>query len=202
MSAHLVIVAFFSLVFLCLCLFSFFFLRPENAPTTNETAGRYAIAGLSAANVPHVDLVFRDTDYRMLRTRPDLRPICVKLRRDRRRIALMWLGELQRDVRILWEFRRFLVRHGLPVTIGEEVAIGCGACFALFYLKTLRIIVFTSGPFVFSGALRSARVPVDRLSTKGSVLLARAPIALRTEIEQSWTQHVLRLSVGHPTYVA
>ncbi len=115
----------------------------------------------------------------------------IQLRRDRRRIALLWLSRLQRDVHIVWEFRRFLALNHFSVTVGEEIGIGCTACFALLYLEAARIIVFVCGPFALRKAIRNTKVPLELLSNCGAHLLARAPAALRTQLEQEWTQQVL-----------
>jgi hypothetical protein len=196
LSAYAVIVIFSLLVFTCLSLFLMLLLRPESAAALPESEIGDTIAGLSAASAQHFEILFGDVDYRALRSRQELKPISAGLRHDRRRIALLWLGELQRDVRIVWEFRRFLVRNGLSVTFREEAAIGCGACFALAYLNVLQITVFLCGPFVFSGAVRSAKFPVERLSGQGANLLCHAPDAVRAQLRSKWTRHVVAWNAG------
>ncbi|MGH9717989.1 MAG: hypothetical protein ACRD4R_14860 [Candidatus Acidiferrales bacterium] len=196
MSAHVVIALFLLLVFVCLSLFLALLLRPDHATAERESEIRESVVGLSAANAQHLQLLFGDADYRQLRARAELKAVCAKFRRDRRRIALLWLGELQRDVRLVWEFRRFLVRNGLPVTFREEVAIGCGGCFALAYLNSVRLTVFLCGPFVLSSGVQSAKLPVARLSQRGAGLLARAPAPMRAQLEQKWSQHVLAWNIG------
>lgn len=193
MSAHELIILFSSIVFVCLGLFLFLllFLRPEQAPAETASEVRDTIAGLSAPRLQHFDTLLTDSDYRALSARPELKTLCAKYRSERRRIALLWLGELERDVRLVWEFRRFLVRNGLPVTFREELAIACAASLALFYLNTIRLNVLLLGPFVLPGALQTAKSPVVRLSRRGAGLLARAPADTRSQLQQKWTQHVL-----------
>ena len=108
--------------------------------------------------------------------------------RDRRRIVLLWLGELQKDVHTLWKFRRFLARNGLLVTFREEAGVVFAALLALLFLKVVRVAVFIFGPFVLHGALGNARLLVERLSTWGIAPLARVPAARKAEIEQEWQQ--------------
>jgi hypothetical protein len=191
LSAYSVIVIFSLVVFACLSLFLVLLLQPEPAAAPQESEVRDTIAGLSAANAQHFDMLFGDGDYRMLRARPELKSVCAKFRRDRRRIALLWLGELHSDVLLVWEFRRFLVRNGLPVTLREEAAIGFTGCLALAYLNAIRLTVVFCGPFVLSSALRSAKRPVERLSSRGAGLLARVPAPMRASLKQRWTQHVV-----------
>jgi hypothetical protein len=196
LSPYTLIAIFSIFILVFLCLFLVLFLRPEQSTQGRESQIRGTIAGLSAANAQQFDMLFGDGDYRVLRGRPELKAVSAKLRHDRRRVALLWLGELQRDVLVVWEFRRFLVRHGLPVTFREEAAIGCGACFALAYLNVLQMTVFLCGPFVFSSAVRSAKFPVERLSGQGAHLLSHAPDAVRVQLQRKWTQHVVAWNVG------
>jgi len=196
LNAHLVIGLFLFLVLMCLSVFLVLLLRPEQPVEARGPELRATIAGLSAANAQQLEMLFGDGDYRALRSRPELKALSAKFRQDRRRVALLWLSELQRDVVVVWEFRRFLVRNGLSVTFGEEVAIALGACFALAYLNVLQLTVFLCGPFVFSGAVRSAKFPVERLSGQGAGLLSRAPAAVRAQLQLKWTQHVVAWNVG------
>jgi len=184
------------MVFVCLSLFLLLLLKPEPSAAPQESQIRDTIAGLSSASATHFDILFGDRDYLMLRSRPELKGVSAKFRHDHRRIALLWLGELHRDVLVVWEFRRFLVRNGLPVTFREEVSIGCGACFALAYLNVLQMTVLLCGPFVFTGAVRSAKSPVERLSGQGAGLLSRAPDAVRAQLQSKWTQHVVAWDLG------
>jgi hypothetical protein len=196
LSPHLVLGLFSLIVLVCLFLFLILFLAPEHAPAKTESEIRDTIVGLSLANVRDFGMLIGDSDYRVLRARPELKAVCAKFRRDRRRIALLWLGELKKDVRLVWEFRRFLVRNGLPVTFREEAVIALSGCFALVYLAAVRSVVFACGPFFLARTIRAARVPVERLSSRGAGLLARAPAPMRAQLEQRWTKHVLAWNMG------
>jgi hypothetical protein len=156
--------------------------------------------GLSAVRIEHFDILFNQRDYRKLSTRPELKPVHKRFRQNRRRIVLMWLRELQNDVHITWEFRRFLVRNGLRTTFRQEVNVLHAACSALLYLAIARACAFTLGPFALPGIFRNARGAVERLSGQGASLLDWLPEPKKTEIERKWAQRVLQLSV--PTYVA
>lgn len=59
----------------------------------------------------------------------------------------MWLKALEKDVEVLLEFRRFLVRNGVTVTVREESATGFTAFLALMELRVLRPTVLLFGPF-------------------------------------------------------
>lgn len=191
MSAHLVIAVFLLIVCGSLVLFLFLLLKPQQSPAERESELCDSIAGLSSASAPDFRTLFADTDYRMLSARPELKSICAKYRSDRRRIALLWLGELERDVLLVWEFRRFLVRNGLPVTFQEELGIAFAGSLALIYLNAIRFSVLLFGPFVLPGALHTAKSPVVRLSRRGAGLLDRAPADTRNRLQQKWSQHVL-----------
>jgi hypothetical protein len=174
-----------------LCLFFLLFLKSKRPPTPRESDVRSTIAGVSAASACDIETLFSDDDYRMLSARPELKPLRLEIRRDRRRIALAWLTRLQREVHIVWEFRRFLAANHFAVTVGEEVEIGSTACLALLYLHVVWVIVFVCGPFALRGGLRRAGAPVRWLSSRAARLLARAPAAVRMQLEQKWAQHVL-----------
>jgi len=193
----LILIAVFSIfIVLSLFLFLVLFLRPEEPIEAREPEIRDTIAGLSASNFHSFDMLFGNRDYRALRSKKELKAVSAKYRREHRRVALLWLGELQRDVRVVWEFRRFLVRNGLQVTFREEAAIACEACFAITYLNVASLSVFMFGPFALSGAVQSAKVPVEHLSKRGAGLLARAPATMRAQLQKRWNQHVVACDVG------
>ena len=185
---QIVAVAFLFLAFLCLSLFVFFFLRLDGNVKKSLTNQVHYVAGLSAALFPPFDIIVGNDDYRKLRTRRELKSVRKKFWRDRRRIVLLWLAELQKDVHILWKFRRFLVRNGLQVTFREEAGVVFVALLALLSLEVVRAAVFIFGPFALHGALGNARLLVERLSTWGIAPLARVPAARKAEIDQKWQQ--------------
>jgi len=192
---QIVAAAFLLLAFLCLFLFVFFFLRLDGIAAKNLTDQTHHVAGLSAAFLPPFDIIVGNDDYRKLRTMPELKSVREMFWRDRRRIVLMWLGELQKDVHVLWKFRRFLVRNGLLVTFREEVSVVFAGLLALLYLKVVRAAVFIFGPFALYGALGKARLLVERLSIWGEGALARVPATRRAEIEKRWTQQLLAMGM-------
>lgn len=189
------IAAFGLLIIVGLIWLLFFVPRSEQIPRNTEPARKpVSIAGLSTNTDIPLGVLFGTDDYRRLQTKPELKSTCVRLRQDRRRIALLWLGDLQRDVHLVWEFRRFLVRNGLTVTVWDEYRIGIAACLALVCLGAARIIVVTCGPFVLRRIGPNAVRPVELLSSRAAHLLVRAPAAIRTQLEQKWAAHVLTLN--------
>lgn len=171
-------------------------LNPKSGENAAVHQTHSPVPGLSSASFAHFDILIGKDDYHKLRARPELRSVRQKFWRDRRRITLMWLSELQRDIHTLWEFRRFLVRNGLRVTFQEEADLAFTASLALLYLRIIRVTVFILGPFTATVALKNARMLVQSLCSRGEALLARVPVLRKAEIEQGWAQHLLLLRAG------
>lgn len=176
----------------CLCLIFVVFSGVRQSPAEPETPpeGR-TLPGLSGASVEQLDLIFQRRDYRSLDGLPELRAVRSRLRRDRRRIALLWLAELQNDVYVVWRFRRFLVCNGLQVTFQDEAGILLAALLSLASLTAARTAVFVGGPFAFLGVVRATGVAVRRLPQRCDGLLSHLSGEKRSEIEQKWKQEVL-----------
>lgn len=178
----------------------FAFLRKVEASGTEDHAAaaenHLSVAGLSAVSVPHLDVLLGKDDYSKLRTRTELKSIRKRFLRDRRRIALLWLAGLQTDLRTLWEFRRFLVRNGLQVTLREEAGVAFTAMVTLIYLEIARVAVFILGPFAVSGAMRNAGLLLQLLSRRSAAPLSRVAEARRAEIEEQWAHHLLLHRAG------
>ena len=191
------IIVTFLVAVLGLCLLFVFYLRHDGIADKHliDNQAHVPVAGLSAVFLPPFDIIVGNDDYRKLSTRPELKSVRKMFWRDRRRIVLMWLGELRKDVHILWKFRRFLVRNGLLVTFREEAGVVLASLLALLYLKVVRAGVFIFGPFALHGTLGHARLLVERLSNWGVVPLARVPAARKAEIEQRWTQQLLAMGM-------
>ncbi len=183
----------FLVAVLGLCLLFVFWHDGTEGKQSTDNQAHASVAGLSAAFLPPFDIIVGNDDYRKLCTMPELKSVREMFWRDRRRIVLMWIDELRKDVHILWEFRRFLVRNGLLVTFREEVRVIFTGLLALLYLKVVRAAVFIFGPFALHGALGNARLLVERLSIWGEGALARVPAARKAEIEQRWTQQLLAM---------
>ena len=184
------------IAFLCLALFLAFFTRREGIPVNGDSeSDRPAIKGLSGT-YEHFDVVFSSDDYETLRTRPELKLVLKRYRRDRRQIALMCLRELATDVRVLWEFRRLMVRNGLRVELREELVVAVLASSALLYLNFARTIVAVLGPFSLVGVLRLAKLPVGRLSNHDAASLAGLPMTIRTTVERDWARKLAESQEG------
>jgi hypothetical protein len=175
-----------------------FFTRVDgtSAPTHASKQSHSAIAGLSAVCGPDLEVLLGNSDYLKLRSRPELKVVCDRFRRDRRRIVLMWLGELQSDLKVLWKFRRFLAGNGLPVTLREEAAVASTALMALLYLKIVQASVVVFGPFAAFQALRNAKLRVEEVSTLGAALLAAVPDPRKEELAERWAEQRQILRAG------
>lgn len=149
--------------------------------------GHSPLAGLTAVCVPFRVLDGKD-DYRKLAGRAELQPLRKVFRRDRRRIVLMWLRELRKDVHVLWKFRRFLASNGLSVTFREEAAVLFATLFALVYLHIACAAVLIIGPFALQRAFEGAGALIEWLAHFVVARLERAPAPRKAEIERGWMQ--------------
>lgn len=181
---------------LCLCAFIFLFVRRADLSTRAGQRSDLHVTGLNGVHFPDIDILSGYNDYRLLVKRSELKSVSAKFREDRRRIVLMWLKELQRDVRVLWEFRRFLVKNGLAVTFREELAIGTTAFITLMELRVLRLLVLTFGPYIPRHALRRVRLPIRQLSGQSVAILSRAPSQTRERVEELWAKYLLVGGMG------
>lgn len=175
-----------------LLLFIFFLPHGERAEEHASEQTQRTVAGVSTTSKGDLDILSRSgkDDYLALRAIPALRSVRERFWRDRRRIVLLWLRELQSDVRILWEFRRFLVRNGLAVTLRQEAKVAFAAVIALLYLRIVRMAVIIVGPFATFQALKNAKTRVEELAILGGTLLSRVPDPKKGELEQQWAQHL------------
>jgi hypothetical protein len=126
------------------------------------------------------------TEFQMLLSAAELREVAAAYRKERQALALLWVSLLLNDVNGLWRFRRFLVRNGVPATMGEEIQILSEALRATLFLSFLRIVILTFGPFAFSGAARNAQHVVERMSYSSASVLNRLPQHGWPEIERAW----------------
>lgn len=165
--------------------------RPVQRPATDEAVDRPQLVGVSFTSAAELEMLLSDLDYRRIRSRPELKSTSRKFRRELTKIAVLWLAELRRDVLIVREFRRFLIVSGIPLRFQEEVRIGSIVSLALLYIGVNRILVDCCGQFAIPGLLRSARLLVESLSRQGAGLIAYAPAATRSQLEEKWAKHIL-----------
>ncbi len=173
-------------VFLLLFLLWFLTGQPNETDRTLPLGALNQIVSLRGLAFNKAELLLDEADYRMLRSRPDLRLVARQLRRDRKRIASLWFELLQEDVRKLWRFRRLLVRHGVPVGLAEECRMAATGVLALALLHLLRVVVAAAGPFALAHLLRGAAAQVETASRLCAGILSRVPPSTRAQLEREW----------------
>ena len=172
-------------------LIAFVLLGFQGPPKTDADATALEALGqmlsLKGASFVQGDRLLDDTEYRLLRSNPDLHEVAARFRKDRRDLALLWIDVLLKDLEALWRFRRFIIQRGAPTKSGEEWAILRSYIVAQVLLNLMRVSVLTLGPFAFSHLARHARHPVDAMSRAAANALARVPSAGWSELERAWT---------------
>ena len=146
------------------------------------------MVGLEGLSFTQLELVLDDSDYKLLRTHADLRGIANTLRKERQKLAILWIAMLVNDLKKLWRFRRFLVRRGVPAKFGEEVKIACVFLLSFLLLHLLELFIRCSGPFAIPGMARRANRLLEAMSYAPARVLSRIPSAGWAEIEQSWAR--------------
>jgi hypothetical protein len=127
-----------------------------------------------------------DTEYQIFRSNPDLHKVAKQFRKERQELALLWISLLLSDLKTLWRFRRFLLRQGVPATLGEEFEILRVFVLSLLLLSAVKASIWLCGPFVFARVTRRARYGVERMSYATAGLLDRVPQTGWAEIERNW----------------
>jgi hypothetical protein len=172
-------------------LIAFVFLGLQGPPKADTDASALAAVGqmvsLGGTSFVQGDRLLDDTDYRMLRSNPELNQIAVHFRKDRRDLALLWINALLKDLEALWRFRRFVIRRGAPTSLGEEWAILRSLIVAVIFLNLLKLSVLTLWPFAFSRMSRRACHPVDSMARAAAGVLGRIPSAGWSDVERAWT---------------
>jgi hypothetical protein len=159
--------------------------KPEE---TRETARIvFEVVDLPGLNFKQAGILFDDSDYRILHGVSALKNIAWNLRRDRRRLALLWLKLLRKDLSSLWRFRRLLASYGASAGPEEELGVATAATLGFVMLWCLSAVILIGGPFVLPALMRSARYQVQKLSLSCARLLGRIPQARWGEIQDAWT---------------
>jgi hypothetical protein len=160
-------------------------------PRDQEANGEAAVALRRMVSLPGLDfthsrVLFDEADYCSIASEPRFKAIAEQLRRDRRRMALAWLGLLRGDVHTLWRFRRLLTRFGVSTKAKEESAVAGTAIRLLLSLFCLRAVVAIFGPFAFASAAAKVRDRVRGFSSYCGGMLARLPAYKLTQLESDW----------------
>lgn len=177
---------------LCLSFILFAFWGLMRRPVERPVPRYYqTLAERAAGRIEELDLIFfQNRDYDLLSARRELRSVRAKLWRERRKIALLCLADVQNDADVLWRFRRFLVRNGLPVTFQDEAGILVAFLLLLSCLLISRSSVFFCGPFFSLRVIRATAVANERFSHRCDRLVSRMPREKRLELEQKWSQEI------------
>jgi hypothetical protein len=157
-----------------------------SAPDSSAVLAVQQMVNLDGLSFAGGQRLLDPAEFHMLRSTAELQEVAAAYRRERQALALVWISLLLNDVNGLWRFRRFLVRNGVPATMGEELQILSDAVRATLFLSFLRIVILTFGPFAFSGAARNAQHVVEKMSHSSASVLDRLPRHGWPEIERAW----------------
>ncbi len=159
---------------------------PKVQPSSDAVSAVGQMVSLQGLSFKGAQQLLESTEYRLLRSTPELSEVAKSFRKERKALVLLWISFLQRDVKSLWRFRRFLVRTGVPATLKEEAEVFGAAILALVCLSFMRVFVLVSGPFAFSSAAAGMRSLVERVSRASAIILERLPQSGWPELERNW----------------
>jgi hypothetical protein len=157
-----------------------------SAPDSSAVLAVQQMVNLDGLSFAGGQRLLDPTEFHMLRSTAELQEVAAAYRKERQALALLWISLLLNDVNGLWRFRRFLVRNGVPATMGEELQILSDAVRATLFLSFLRVVILTFGPFAYSGAARNAQHVVEKMSHSSASVLNRLPQHGWPEIERAW----------------
>ena len=158
--------------------------KVKERPVVDAVKQMVKLEGLA---FPGAALLSDDSDYRELRTRPELRQTARKLRRSRRELSLSWIAMLRTDLKSLYRFRRFLVAHGASAGFGEELRIAGAFLLTYLLLEWGGLVVRVAGPFALRGMGRRVRAVVELMSYAPALALGRIPQAGWPKLQRDWT---------------
>ncbi len=175
---------------LSLLVFSLFVLvRGSRANTANSAASDSELSNmlrLTSLEFDNAALLFADTDYRVFLSEPRLRPLARELWQDRKRIALAWLGECERDVVSMWRFRRFLTSQGASNGAREDLSAAFQLLGLMSLLAVLRVSVWLWGPYAFTRAVLRIRAHARKLRRSCARMLERLPREKWAQVAAEW----------------
>ncbi len=187
---QLVVLVVLGLIFLLCFLVVALKFRPSKIDETLRVVELQRIVNLPGLSFAHGDLLLDSREYEMLRRQPALQQVARQLRRERRTMVLLWLNDLQGDVRTLWRFRRFLARSGLQTAFLEELDIAMTAMLVHALLLSLRVLISVAGAFALKALVQSTRRQVEVASLICAALLGKLPSASRLQVERRWAKEI------------
>lgn len=155
-------------------------------PAEGELSNLLKLRALSFKNFPRL---FSDSDYRELRTEPKLVRTAEHLRRQRKRLALQWLGALRSDVLDLWRMRRLLIAYGVSQGVGLELATAIKVASILLFISVLRTCIFIFGPFSFQRIASFGNQQVEIYTRSCRAALGRLPSNKWAQFSTEWRTH-------------
>jgi hypothetical protein len=155
-------------------------------PEAVETLSRFV--GLPSLDFKHASALFDPADYKLIVSDPRLAQTAAQLREDRRHLALEWLKLLEKDIFLLWRFRRLLTVAGVFEGVQAEVATAGRVILIVLLIAGLRMSVAIAWPFAFSATASRARESVRSFSLYCATAVGRMPIYQLNALEQRWRE--------------
>jgi len=160
----------------------------KSVPDSSALSAFSQIVTLEGSSFANPSRLLDDTEYQIFLSNPDLHKIARQFRKERQELALLWISSLSSDLKTLWRFRKFLIRQGVPATLGEEFETLRVVVLSLMLLSAVKASIRICGPFVFARVTRRARHGVDQMSYATAGLLGRVPRTGWAEIERNWAR--------------
>jgi len=141
---------------------------------------------LSGVSYRRAERLFDARDYRFLACQPRLQAAARELERDRRQIALRWLGLVRNDLCNLERFRRILLACGVVTDLKTEwLLLKNRVSFHVVYVL-LSVWIRLFGLYVAPRAHTALLASLGRISTLLARMLARLSPTQLDEVKQLW----------------
>lgn len=141
---------------------------------------------LPGLSFPCPERLFDSADYQAALVKGAPAFLAHAIRKERRRLALLWLRLLRDDVDTLWRLRRTMAAYGASAGAAAELRLALSGTTAMIMIGLLRLAVALAGPFPAASFCRTSRNRVEAIWQVCAGIFGRLPAERAPEFERAW----------------